>query len=626
MKASCTAWFLAVGVATLACVSPTRAHAQQADVTMSVDRSEAAAGEPILLEIRVNATNGRVDSITPPDLGRFTVVGHEEVRPMQFTFSFGHTATVAQSTVVSRYRLVAKQNGRVELAPARASVGGHTFRSNSLVVVIRDAGQVPPDQANPVAPAAIGQPEYTPPSGTLDGAHFDRTAFLRTVVDKPNAVVGEQVTATLYLYVHGALGSSPEVSREATTDGFWVHDLTPRDDRDLTSEQTAGGVRFRVYLLKRMALFPLRAGTLTIGAMRLSAQTAMGFDTWGIAQPEAFDREGVPVAITVRDLPAEGRPPGAAAYVGSYTIESHLDRPQAATGDAVTLTCVVRGSGNMRELHVELPTIPGLNALAPQIRDEVNAPADLVGGTRTFEWLLVPQRAGTYTIPALGFSVYDVASGHYARVAAPSLTLVAAGNAIAGTAPVEDRTTASNTPPAERVTFGPIRATSEFLRAHASIARAKWFGFALIAPPALWLMLALVRLVQRRARANSLQNAPKRAVKGAKKRLTKADALAQAGDARSFYTEVARAMKEVLEARIGEQVGGFTHAQLRQFLLARGMQEELATRIIEELEGGDFARFSATGSSLAEMTQCRERVEALLQRIDKFTPVVTEGA
>jgi hypothetical protein len=170
------------------------------------------------------------------------------------------------------------------------------------------------------------------------------------------------------------------------------------------------------------------------------------------------------------------------------------------------------------------------------------------------------------------------------------------------------------------VTFGPLHATSEFLHARAPVSRARWFGLALFAPPVIWFILVLMRLLQRRNRANEILNAPKRAVRGAKKRLAKADSLAQSGDARSFYTEVARAMKEVLEARLLEPVGGLTHAQLRQFLVSRGMQDELVVRIIEELEGGDFARFSSTGSSPEEMTRARERVEALLQRIDKFTP------
>jgi hypothetical protein len=433
------AWMVAASVALTLSAAPPRASAQQADVVMSIDRSEAGPGEPLLLEIRINATNGRVESVNPPDLSRFTILGQEDLRPMQFSFSFGGGgATVAQSSVVRRYRLVAKALGRIELGPARVVVGGRTFRSNPLSVTIRDPSQAQQAPTDVAAPPTANPPGYAPPTGTLDGAHFDRTAFLRTVVDKTTAHVGEQVTATLYLYVHGSLGSSPEVSREATTDGFWVHDLTPRDDRDLVTEQTAGGIPFRVYLLKRMALFPLRAGTLTIGAMHLTAQTAMGFDTWGVAQPEAFDREGVAVSITVQDLPSAGRPSGD-VYVGNYTIETRLDRPQAATGDAVTLTCVVRGSGNMRELRIELPTIPGLNILAPQVNDEVSAPSDLVGGSRTFEWLVVPQRAGTYTIPAMGFSVFDPQSDSYARVAAPALTLVAAGNPIATSSDAADR-------------------------------------------------------------------------------------------------------------------------------------------------------------------------------------------
>lgn len=600
----------------------TRVEAQQPDITMVAIPDGIAAGREFTLEIRVNVSNGNVETITPPDLSRFTIVGESLTRPMGISFSFGSRQIVAQSTYVQRYRLIAKAPGRVTLPPARVSIGGHTYRSNSLTIDIQDGNAIAAAEAAAAEAERLLEASRAPRPG-LDGAHFDRMAFLRTVVDKSSAYVGEQLTATLYLYVRGALGSSPNVSREATTEGFWVHDLTPRDDSALTSDVVENGIRFRVYMLKRMALFPLREGTLTIGSMRLSAQTALNIDAWGIAQPEAFDREGVPVSVTVRPLPTEGRPSGD-VYVGTYTIETRLDRAQAATGDAVTLTCVVRGHGNMRDLRLALPAIDGLNILAPQVHDEITPENDIVGGTRTFEWLIVPQRAGTYTIPALSFTAFDPVTGAFQPVAAQPLSLVAAGATISQ--PVAD--TAANAPtqaPAERVNFGPIRMQSAFERRSESIVRAPWFLPLFFVPVGLWVALLILGRIRRRMSERAAQNAPKRAVRGAKKRLNAADALARAGDARAFYTEVARALKAVLEARLEEPVGSFTHPQLRAHLLNRGMQEELVTRVVEELEGGDFARFSASASSPEEMTHCRQRVEALFERIDRFVPTREEA-
>jgi len=50
------------------------------------------------------------------------------------------------------------------------------------------------------------------------------------------------------------------------------------------------------------------------------------------------------------------------------------------------------------------------------------------------------------------------------------------------------------------------------------------------------------------------------------------------------------------------------------------MEEQLASTIVDELEGCDFARFSAIGVSSAEMQSCLDRTRELLRGLDRFTP------
>jgi hypothetical protein len=81
----------------------------------------------------------------------------------------------------------------------------------------------------------------------------------------------------------------------------------------------------------------------------------------------------------------------------------------------------------------------------------------------------------------------------------------------------------------------------------------------------------------------------------------------------------------MLEARLGEPTGGLTYDQLRSHLRTRGMDDDLAQRLTDELEGGDFARFSAAGVSSDEMSRCVQRTEALLDRLERFQPTEPEG-
>ena len=92
---------------------------------------------------------------------------------------------------------------------------------------------------------------------------------------------------------------------------------------------------------------------------------------------------------------------------------------------------MVRGVGNIRDIELQLPSIDGLEILQPRIEDIVEHPNDRVGGVRKVEWLVVPQRSGTFEIPSLTLKTFDPESERYETVRGPSLEIVAAGNAIA---------------------------------------------------------------------------------------------------------------------------------------------------------------------------------------------------
>jgi hypothetical protein len=639
---------LSLAAALSASVTLVHAHAeaQSATLQMGASRTSMVVGDTLVLEVRAEITGGAVQLFEPPDLPGFDVLSREVSTPMSFRFGFGGQTQVMQSSSVMTLQLRALRPGRFDLKPARMMVGGRRFLSNRLEIVVVPSGQAPPPDPTqsgapvldptqsgttppaPGDPTAPGAPPLAPPTGPLDGAQFDSDAFVRTVIDKPEPYIGEQVTVTIYLYVRGGIRNAPAASREPSAEGFWVHDLLPPQRTLEATEQAVGGTTYRVYVLRRFAAFPLHAGELSIGPMTVDLQTGTIFDLFGATPQRTMHREGVSMPVRVRELPAAGRPSGD-VHVGRFTVEASLDRPQAATGDAVTLTARVRGTGNLRDVHVTIPTIEGLSILEPQIKDQIDAPSDLVGGVRTFEWLVVPRRPGAFTIPPLGIATLDPTTGAYARAESSAITLTAAGNATpidppetappsAGDAPVDDADPAA--------AYGPLRTDSALLRHVTPIHAQPWFPWALGGPPFLWLAVLLGSALRRRAAAKAGADAPRRAVKGARKRLSRAESLARSGDARGYYGEVTSALTAVLGARLGEPTGGFTLGKLRAHLIARGMPEELATRIVEELEGAEFARFSAAGASPEEMDRTSDRVQALIERIDRFVPVTTEGA
>jgi hypothetical protein len=84
----------------------------------------------------------------------------------------------------------------------------------------------------------------------------------------------------------------------------------------------------------------------------------------------------------------------------------------------------------------------------------------------------------------------------------------------------------------------------------------------------------------------------------------------------AFFAECARALYEHLEYRLGEKCEALTMAELRQHLVARGFDTEVAGQVVAELESADFARFAPSASGTAEMRAAIRRVRGLLAAIE----------
>ena len=109
----------------------------------------------------------------------------------------------------------------------------------------------------------------------LDRAR-DSGSFLHAIVDKTQAVVGEQITLSVYVYAD-VTGSDPELSdpHEVGTSDFLRQSLLKNDAHDRAHRVRARrGHTYMVALLRKYALFPLHAGELEITPMRLRTSDA----------------------------------------------------------------------------------------------------------------------------------------------------------------------------------------------------------------------------------------------------------------------------------------------------------------------------------------------------------------
>jgi len=571
----------------------------QPDVTLTASRQELRVGETVRIEARVQTRGGSIEDLRLDDLRKYPeleVISHQTVRPMQISFGFGSGMQV-ESSLAHVYVLRPSAPGEYVLSPAVAKVDGKTYQSQPLTIRVASGaspGTLP--DASVAEPAEVGD---------LSGARYDDRAFLRTVVEPQEVFVGQQVNVTVYLYTRLRLGPQSLVPSKPAMDGFWVYD----DPITQLQGETVlvGGRRYQVYPLYRSVAFPQRVGTLTVGAPSVT------FDVGALSffdAPERVEREGVPVKVEVKPLPPPV-PPNAA--VGRYELRASLDRSTVQTGDAVTLRVTASGVGNIQDLRIDLPPLVGARALQPAIRDDQRLVSGELMGTRSWEWILIAEAPGQHRVPALEITYFDPKSGQYGTARTPSLNFTASGATRSSQTTIEPAEAPAASGAAE---FGPIGMYSALRRGETPIRSRAWFEWALAIPPTAFALLAIVVAIWRRREQRSTSSG---AVQ--RKLLRSAQSALEAREPRAFYDRIVAAITHALDTRLREPVTGLPHVELRARLSRAGFDYDLVDRVINELEGADFARFAASGVDEDEMRRCLERTAAIVERVER-----TKGA
>src|SRR5262249_55584608 len=95
----------------------------------------------------------------------------------------------------------------------------------------------------------------------------DSQIFLHAIADKASAVVGEQITVSFYAYTR--IDAQSVENHDAKMADFLRVPILKNPGADKAQIASAGGTRFAVRLLDRVALFPLKTGDLHTGSMSM---------------------------------------------------------------------------------------------------------------------------------------------------------------------------------------------------------------------------------------------------------------------------------------------------------------------------------------------------------------------
>jgi len=436
----------------------------------------------------------------------------------------------------------------------------------------------------------------------------DPIAFLRATVNPNPVVVGQQVTLRVYAY--GGRGQfSAENPNEPSHADFLTFDTGP--DQVKAYLVPVSGIRFIAAKLRELPMFPLHAGTLRAGNMK------MGFAGRGYPPAPgggALVRESNWVNVVVTEPPLDGRPAGyKIGDVGEYRIEATVEPRQILAGESISVVAKLSGIG-MVPFKLQTPDSHGVEWLEPALTEKMEAPGGIVQGSRTFSYVVRMTEPGKIDLGELSLPYYDPKRHAYAVARAKLGEIEVKANPNAAKATIEPK-------PSDRLagvlqardTLGPMPAVQKPLSDRSGFWAALLLGPLGVVFAGGALSFASRTRAKLRERSASVGAQLETALREARE--------LAARDTAGSVAAVERALFLAIELKLNLKARAILKSELKTTLVERGLPSARAEALARILEDCDTLRFvgAASGIDPSELSQ-RAAKNVAEMRNDKLSP------
>jgi len=518
---------------------------------------------------------------------------------------------VQSGSLSYNYVIQAKSIGTFSIRAASIEYNGESFKTKSIKITVVRGSSKPKKQKQD---AGISDEEIA------------KNLFIRAVVDKRKAYLGEQVTVTYKLYTRLNIAAQMSISKLPQYQGFWAEELQTSSNITFATE-VIDGKQYRVGVLKKAALFPTQAGKLEITPFELTVPIQLrrnrnrnNFfddffnDPFGFNQTIEYNATSNKVTIDVLSLPDEGKPDSFNGAVGEFSLSADIDKKTAKTNEAVTLKVILSGEGNLELLDMPELNLPsGFEEYEPKTSENINK-RNIISGSKTAEYLMIPRVVGKREIPPVEFNYFNPAKKKYVTLRSKSFKL----NITQGEQLPEVEYTGKEDVQHLGTDIRFIKTSFEDIyNKEESVLFTTFFWVGGIVP-----MLVLFIAVGWKKRNDKLAGNVallryRKAQKVAKNRLKKAKKLMQENNYKEFYTEVSLALFGYLEDKFHIAKAEFTIERVMDELRKSEVEESLINDVKKAAEDCEFIRFAPGAEKSSAMQNMYDQLTMVIIDVEK---------
>lgn len=561
----------------------TQALADKVSFTASAP-DVVVVGEQFRLSYTV--TTQKVKDFQAPSIKGFDVLMGPS-RSQQSSTQIINGNVTSTSSITFTYILMANTAGEYTIGGASIVADGDQMVSNSVKIKV-----LPPDQNNDSGQSG----NHSSSNATVS----NKDLFVTATASKTNVFEQEAFVLTYKIYTRE---TKLQLNNAKLPDfkGFHSQEIEMATNAKWTTEHYQGR-NYYTTVYRQFVLFPQQSGKLYIDPAQFQMtvgkpiQSADPFDAFFNGRSSVIEIEkniATPkIAINVNPLPA-GKPADFSGGVGEFTISSSINNKELKTNDAITIKLVISGTGNLKLIsNPEIKFPDDFEIYDPKVDNQVRLTREGLTGNKVIEYLAIPRHAGTYKIPGVSFSYFDIRSKSYKTLNTEEYVVnveKGAGNA--------DQVIANFTNKEDLKVLGEdiryIKQNEVTLQPKGSFfygSMTYWLFY--IIPALAFIIFFIIYRKQAAENANVAKVRTKKANKVATKRMKLAGKLLSENKKDAFYDEVLKALWGYISDKLNIPVSRLSKDNIEEKLRNHGVNEELIKEFLNALNDCEFARFA----------------------------------
>ena len=579
------------------------------DVSFTVSAPQVVAvGESFRMTFTLNA---EPDNFTAPDLAGFSILAGPS-RSSSQSIQIINGQTTQSKSISFVYILQATKEGRITIGAAKATVGGKNYqtRPTTIEVVKGDA--------------AAGNNQQATQSGN-QGAAGETDIFTNITFSKSSVYRGEYLIATIKLFTRQMNIAGFEEVKFPTFNGFWSQELEAPQQLQFQRENVNGKV-YNTAVIRRYVLFPQQTGPIKVEPFEVtcalqvqgSNQPRSFFDSF-FDTPQIVRKRVVSPTPTVQVNALPGGAPASfkGAVGANFRLDAQFNRDSVQANDALNLLIKISGEGNLK--FIETPQVnfpPHFETYDVKINDNTKTSMAGISGNKTFEYPVIPRNEGSFNIPGVEFTYFDIPKKQYITLHSKNLHLGVSKDPNAGAA-----TTVAGI---NRQSVKSLDSDIHYIKTGALTLKEK--GRLFFQSTAYWALVSaflalfiagyygLKRHIKKSQDVVFTRN--RKANKVAKRRLKTAGQYLKEGNINHYYEELSRAMWGYLTDKTGLDVAGLSRDKAREAMQHKNVNEEDTATFLQVLDECEFARY-APGTGRVEMQKVYDEAMAIIGKLEQ---------